>query len=498
VHDEGVLVRQHGGVSEPVEPPDNCLTVIVPCYNEAERVTDALTAVLASPYVAEVVVVDDGSTDATAKLVEAVVQSDDRVRLVRQPCNLGKGAALRRGFREATAPYVIVQDADLEYDPADWGTLLQPLVDGRADVVYGSRFHTANAHRVLYYWHSVGNRFLTTLSNMATNLNLTDMETCSKAFRREVIQSIVVHEDRFGFEPEVTAKVAAAGWRVYEVGVTYDGRTYAEGKKIGWRDGVRAVWCIGRYSRHGERLSRRFNPEPKPSEFADADLELAEVLDVLEGADQYADWVASLLVDHLGDRILEVGGGIGSMTRRLAEHGAVTAVEPSDRAITVLRELAAGDDRIDVVHGTVEDLPPGPGYDTAVLVNVLEHVPDDAALLRQIRDHLDPHGRVVCFVPAHTWLHSRFDDRIGHIRRYRRSALAEAFGEAGYAVEELRHVNAPGALAWLVGARMLDLSPSERTTAVYQRAVLPVVGKLESGWQPPFGQSLVVVARPVT
>ena len=250
-------MRQHGGVSEPVEPPDNCLTVIVPCYNEAERVTDALAAVLASPYVAEVVVVDDGSTDATAKLVEAVVQSDDRVRLVRQPCNLGKGAALRRGFREATAPYVIVQDADLEYDPQDWGTLLQPLVDGRADVVYGSRFHTAHAHRVLYYWHSVGNRFLTTLSNMATNLNLTDMETCSKAFRREVIQSIDVHEDRFGFEPEVTAKVAAAGWRVYEVGVTYDGRTYAEGKKIGWRDGVRAAVCVVKYSPVIRRRLRR-------------------------------------------------------------------------------------------------------------------------------------------------------------------------------------------------------------------------------------------------
>ena len=208
--------------------------------------------------------------------------------------------------------------------------------------------------------------------------------------------------------------------------------------------------------------------------------------------------MASLLGDHLGDRILEVGGGIGSMTRRLAEHGSVTAVEPSDRAVaTPSRDSPTATRGSTSCTAPSRTCPEGPSFDSAVLVNVLEHVPDDAGLLRQIRRPLDPHGRVVCFVPAHTWLHSSFDDRIGHIRRYRRSTLAEAFGAAGYAVEELRHVNAPGALAWLVGARLLDLSPSERTTALYQRAVLPVVGKLESGWQPPFGQSLVVVARPV-
>lgn len=489
-------MRQDGGVSDRETPVERCLSVVVPCYNEAERVTDAIAAVLASPFVAEVVVVDDGSTDATAKLVESIAEAEPRVRLVRQPCNLGKGAALRRGFSEVTAPYVIVQDADLEYDPGDWGTLLEPLMAGKADVVYGSRFHTSHAHRVLYYWHSVGNRFLTTLSNMATNLNLTDMETCSKAFRREVVQSIELQEDRFGFEPEITAKVAAGGWRVYEVGVTYDGRTYAEGKKIGWRDGVRAIWCIGRYSRPGEKLAGRFNPQPAPLGFDDADDELAPVLDVLEGADEYADWVASLLDDHLGSRILEIGGGIGSMTRRLAEHGEVVTVEPSARAAEVLRQVAAGDERIEAVHGTVDDVPAGPAFDTAVLVNVLEHVPDDAGLLRAIRDRLDPHGRVVCFVPAHTWLHSSFDDRMGHVRRYRRSTLAEAFGAAGYVVDELRHVNAPGALAWFVGARVLGLTPSRRTTAVYQRAVLPLVGRFESDRQPPFGQSLVVVARP--
>jgi glycosyltransferase involved in cell wall biosynthesis len=177
------------------------------------------------------------------------------VRVVEQPVNQGKGAALRRGFAEVTADFVIVQDADLEYDPDEYRQMLGPLLDDRADVVYGSRFLGAAPHRVLYYWHSVGNRLLTELSNMFTNLNLTDMETCYKAFRREVIQGITIEEDRFGFEPEITAKVAAGGWRIYEVGISYSGRTYAEGKKIGWRDGVHAVASILRYSPIGRRLS---------------------------------------------------------------------------------------------------------------------------------------------------------------------------------------------------------------------------------------------------
>jgi glycosyltransferase involved in cell wall biosynthesis len=234
---------------------ERCLTVVIPCFNESATVDEILDRVLAAPATREVVAVDDASTDGTAERLEARALEEDRLRVLVQPVNRGKGAAVRRGFDQATSEFVIVQDADLEYDPDDYPALLEPLLDGRADVVYGSRFISGSAHRVLYFWHSVGNRFLTGISNMFTNLNLTDMETCYKAFRREVIQAVDLREDRFGFEPEVTAKLARARVAIYEVGISYSGRTYDEGKKIGAQDGFRALWCILRYSPIGERIA---------------------------------------------------------------------------------------------------------------------------------------------------------------------------------------------------------------------------------------------------
>lgn len=229
------------------------LTIIVPCFNEAatleatiERVLSAESAGLAK----EVIIVDDGSADGSAAIAAGIVEREAKVHLVSHELNQGKGAAIRSGFSEARGDIVLIQDADLEYNPADYLKLLQPILDGRADVVYGSRFRGGEEGRVLYYWHSVGNRFLTLLSNMFTNLNLTDMETGYKAFRREVAQSLVLREARFGIEPEITAKVSALKPppRIYEVGISYSGRTYAEGKKINWKDGLRAIYCIVRYN----------------------------------------------------------------------------------------------------------------------------------------------------------------------------------------------------------------------------------------------------------
>ncbi|MBS1819482.1 MAG: glycosyltransferase family 2 protein [Acidobacteria bacterium] len=222
------------------------LSVVIPVYNEAATITSLIERVRAVDIPKEIIVVDDCSTDGTANVLRSLPPSSD-LTLRFHSVNRGKGAALRTGFQAATGDVVVVQDADLEYDPQEYHKLLAPIADGRADVVYGSRFAGGECHRVLYFWHSIGNRVLTLLSNAFTNLNLTDMETCYKMFRREIIQSISLEEDRFGFEPEVTAKLANMRCRIYEVGISYSGRTYEEGKKIGWKDGVRAVWCILKY-----------------------------------------------------------------------------------------------------------------------------------------------------------------------------------------------------------------------------------------------------------
>ena len=224
------------------------LSVVMPVYNERATLRTVVERVLAVPLEIELLCVDDGSKDGSREILADLQSRYPQLRVFLQPQNMGKGAALRRGIQEATGNYVVIQDADLEYDPSEYPKLLQPLLEGKADVVYGSRFLGAGPHRVLYFWHSVGNSILTLLSNCLTNINLSDMETCYKVFCREVIQSIPIEENRFGFEPEITVKVAKRRLRIYEVGIGYWGRTYEEGKKIGWKDGFRALWCLLKYS----------------------------------------------------------------------------------------------------------------------------------------------------------------------------------------------------------------------------------------------------------
>jgi len=247
----GALVLRRQFISHiPTEIAVTKLSVIMPVYNERQFVETAIARVLRADTCGldlELVVVNDGSTDGTTEVLEEIARKDARIRLFHQPQNMGKGAALRRGFAEATGNVVLVQDADLEYDPADYPLLLTPIIDGRGDVVFGSRF-LGGTHRVLYFWHSVVNKFLTLLSNITTNLNLTDIEIGYKAFRADVVKNMKLRSNRFGFEPEITAKVARAGCRVYETPVSYSGRSYEEGKKIGWKDGIQALYCILRYA----------------------------------------------------------------------------------------------------------------------------------------------------------------------------------------------------------------------------------------------------------
>jgi 2-polyprenyl-3-methyl-5-hydroxy-6-metoxy-1,4-benzoquinol methylase len=477
----------------------SCLSVVVPCFNEAATVEEVVRQVLASPYVQEIIVVDDGSSDDSVAIVEGI--DDPRVRVFCQPINLGKGAALRRGFAEATAPYVIVQDADLEYDPEEYEYVLEPLLSGDADVVYGSRFLSGRPHRVLYYWHSVGNRLLTTASNMFTNLNLTDMETCYKAFKREVIQSIEIEEDRFGFEPEITAKIAAKGYRIYEVGISYSGRTYAEGKKIGWKDGVRAMYGIVRYSKAWRGLREKLDHAPDrsigPAEFDDSDAELSDVLSTLEEADNYAEWIYGLIRPHLGAEVLEIGAGHGELTERLQREAHVTATDLSKRCVDALGERFDGNEKVEVLQGDVAALATGGRrFDSVVLINVLEHIDDDANALADLRELLKPGGTLCVFVPAFEGLYSDFDRRIGHRRRYRRSQLVSTFDRAGLGVLDARYVNTVGAVAWWMFARQLGQVPTQRWSVnVYDRFAVPIIRNFEAGREPRFGQSLLCIGQ---
>ena len=413
------------------------LSVVVPCYNEAATLRRLLVQVAAVPVVREIIVVDDFSTDGTRELLRETAAAwpaeAPPLRALYQPRNAGKGAALRAGFAYASAPLTIIQDADLEYDPREYPKLIQPILDGDADVVYGSRF-AGYPRRVLYYWHSLGNRFLTTLSNMTTNLTLTDMETCYKVFRTEILKTIPLRSNRFGFEPEITAKVAKLGCRLFEVPISYRGRTYDEGKKIGWKDGVQAIWIILKYW-----LSR------------DIGIGTGELtLQLLRKAHKYNRWVYELIRPYLGHDILEIGAGIGNMTRHYLSHGSITATDISPYCIRELRRTFSEypQVRVDELDISRNSYPRTEIYDTIVCLNVLEHVEDDVEALRHMRSLLKPGGRLVLYVPSNPRLYCEIDRGVGHHRRYLLDELRDKMLRAGFKLAHVRSHNLIGALGW--------------------------------------------------
>jgi glycosyltransferase involved in cell wall biosynthesis/ubiquinone/menaquinone biosynthesis C-methylase UbiE len=425
------------------------VSILIPLYNEEEFVGTLLERVLSAPLPdgldREIIVVDDGSKDSSPEIVDAIAAAHPGViQFIRQPRNQGKGAAIRTAIEHATGEFSIIQDADLEYDPREYGRVLAPLLEGKADAVFGSRFMAAGERRVLYFWHSVANQILTLMCNIVADLNLTDMETCYKAFRTSLLQSIPIRSDRFGLEPELTIKLAKRRVRVYETPITYHGRTYEEGKKIGLKDAFNAVYVILRFA-----LTRDLYKDSGP-----------EILDALSGAQRFNRWMAETIQPFVGQRVLETGAGIGNLSRILSpRRERYVAGDIEHEYLALLRARFQHHPKFEVRHCDLEnpaDFQALAGsVDSVVCLNVLEHIKDDMAGLRNIHSALAPGGRAIILVPQGQEIFGTLDTALGHYRRYSNAELRQKMEQVGFRVDRILEFNRVSRPAWYVTGRIM-------------------------------------------
>jgi glycosyltransferase involved in cell wall biosynthesis/2-polyprenyl-3-methyl-5-hydroxy-6-metoxy-1,4-benzoquinol methylase len=464
------------------------LSVLMPVYNERTMVERCVSLVRAAPLPEnmdrELIMVDDCSTDGTYAILERLAAAHPEIRLFRHAHNRGKGAAVRTAIGKATGDFAIVQDADLEYDPGEYSRLLRPLLDGHADAVFGSRYLAGGQTRVLPFWHSVINKTLTMVSNMFCNLNLTDMETCYKVFRTDLLKSIPVRSDRFGFEPEITMKSAKRKFRIYEVPISYHGRTYEEGKKIGWRDGVKALLVILRFWLIDDLYAAPYG---------------RGVLNNLTGTPQYLVWIARTVRTFLGDAVFEVGAGIGNLTGRLmGRRLQYVAAEKDPIYLHALRNRFFRTPNVIVQRIDPENRADYAGladrFDTVLCLNVLEDLEQPEMAIEALRDVLRPGGVLVVMVPQGLGLFGNLDRRLGHRRRYRRTEIARLIEGFGLKIEKLQHFNKSGVVPWWLYSR---IAGAERI----DKPVLKLFDKTVWLWRlldpilPWRGLSLIVVAR---
>lgn len=470
------------------------LSVIVPVYNERATIWEILQRVVRRTEVDQLVIVDDCSSDGTRDVLRAGEADGwpelrgardgalpEIVLLVHEE-NRGKGAALRTGFEVADRDLFLTQDADLEYDPDDYPQLLGPLRDGRADAVYGSRF-AGYPRRVLFFWHSLGNKVLTTLSNMLCDLNLTDMETGYKAMRKEMVQAMALRSNRFGIEPEITAKLARLKARIYEVPISYSGRSYSEGKKIGWKDAVAAVWTMLRCAFTDDREST----DP-----------LHATLRRMAALDRYNTFLFDQIRHGVGQRVLEVGAGTGTLTQFLRDRDRVMATDVDAQYIHLLERRFDNSTNVDAAFYDLGDPPPdvvaGQAYDTIICLNVLEHIADDRGALERLFELLEPGGKLILLVPAHGALYGEIDQAIGHYRRYEKEALGRLLRAVGFETDELFFVNAISTVGWFVNGRLLKRNSVPGMQARIADRLVPLF-RLERRLNLPFGLSVISVAR---
>jgi SAM-dependent methyltransferase len=432
-----------------VTAPNALVSILVPLYNEEEFIGTLLQRVLEAPLPEglsrEVIVVDDGSTDGSDQIVEEFAQQyPGVVKLLRHGGNRGKGAAIRTAVEQARGEYCLIQDADLEYDPREYPHLLKPLLEGKADAVYGSRFMSVAERRVMYYWHSVANRFVTGFCNLVADVNLTDMGTGYKAFRTSLLAETPIRSDGFGLEPEITIKLARRGARIYEVPVSYHGRTYEEGKKIRSGDAIGIVLAILRFSLSGDLYK-----DPG-----------AKTLHALSAAPKFNRWMADTIRPHVGQSVLEIGSGIGNLTRALVRgrrRYAATDINPEH--LTRLMSRFPHRPNLEIHSCDLTSSPDfGPfanAMDTVICLNVLEHVEDDATGLANIFSALESGGRAIVLVPEGQSVFGTIDTALGHFRRYSEQELRGKMTAAGFEVEQIIRFNRVSRPAWFVSGRIL-------------------------------------------
>lgn len=470
------------------------LSVIIPVYNERATILELLRRVAHHGDVDEMIIIDDRSSDGTTDVLREqaaegwpALHKDSpralpRVVFLQHEVNQGKGAALRTGFAAATSDIFLTQDADLEYDPNDYATMLVPLRDGRADAVYGSRF-AGYPRRVHMFWHTVGNRMLTLLSNMLCNLNLTDMETGYKAIRRELVQAMVLRSNRFGIEPEITAKLARLQARIYEVPISYSGRSYAEGKKIGWKDAVAAVYTMLRCA----LIDDREGNDP-----------LHATLRRMAVLDRYNAFLFELIAPFVGQRVLEVGSGTGTITQFLRDRDRVLATEYDAQYLHLLERRFENNINIrTAAFDLTQEVPAAVAaerYDTIICLNVLEHIEKDREALVRLHDVLEEGGRLVLLVPAHQVLYGAMDKAIGHFRRYEGPGLRSLLEEVGFTLEQEKRVNALSMPGWYLNGKILKRKTVPGVQARVANRLVPLF-RLEQKLSLPFGLSVIAIAK---
>ena len=425
------------------------LSILMPVYNERTVVERCISLVLAArlpeSMERELVIVDDCSTDGTFAILQRLADSFPQIRLYRHEHNSGKGAAVRTAIEKANGDFSLIQDADLEYDPSEYSRLLRPLLDGHADAVFGSRYMAGEQTRILPFWHSMINKGLTLVSNMFCNLNLTDMETCYKVFRTDLLKSIPIRSDRFGFEPEIVMKSAKRKFRIYEVPISYHGRTYEEGKKIGWKDGIKALAVILKFWLIDDLYAAPYG---------------RGVLNNLTGTPQYLSWLARKLRPHVGDSVLEVSAGIGNIAGRLmARRVLYVAAEKDSLHLHALRNRFLRTPNVTVQRIDPEVPADLAGFeqcfDTVLCLNVLEYLDAPDRVVSALRATLKSGGNLIVLVPRGPGLYGSLDRSLGHKRRYSESDLRSLIESQGFTVENIYGLNKAGAPPWWIYSKVL-------------------------------------------